>query len=83
MEYSTLTNQNQITIPMKIRDKLKLKPSDKIVFIQYGDTITVSKLKSISDFKGLIKDSKLKLNKKDKEEVWLERYKRYESKKEK
>lgn len=79
MEYATLTNQNQITVPMKVRDKLKLKPSDKLVFYESGDAVKVSKLKSISDFKGLLKDSSHKFNKRDKGGVWLERYERYEN----
>jgi AbrB family looped-hinge helix DNA binding protein len=79
MEYATLTKQNQITVPMKVRDKLKLKPSDRLVFYESGETIKVSKLKSLDDFKGLLKDSKVKLNKKDNEGIWLERYVRYEN----
>lgn len=79
MEYATLTNQNQITVPMRIRDRLQLKPSDKLVFCETEGGIKVSKLKSISDFKGLLKNSKHRFNRQDKEGVWLERYKRYES----
>lgn len=80
MEYATLTKQNQITVPMKVRDKLKLKPSDRLVFYESGDTIKVSKLKSIDDFKGLLKDSKVKLNKQMIEGVWLDRHARNEKK---
>ena len=83
MDYATLTNQNQITVPMKVRDKLQLKPRDKLVFYESGGSIKVSKLKSISEFDGLLKDSKYKLKKKDKSGVWLERYERYERQKEK
>lgn len=78
MEYATLTKQNQITVPMKVRDKLKLKPSDRLVFYESGETIKVSKLKSIDDFKGLLKDSKIKLTKQMTESVWFERYEKYE-----
>ena len=78
MEYATLTNQNQITVPMKVRDKLKLKPSDRLVFYESGDSIKVSKLKSIEDFKGLLKDSKIKLTKQMTESVWFEKYVKYE-----
>ena len=83
MEYATLTNQNQITVPMRVRDNLKLKPSDKLVFYESGGTIRVSKLKSIDDFKGVLKDSKKEFQNQDTQGVWLERYKRDESKKEK
>lgn len=77
MEYATLTNQNQITIPMKVRDKLQLKPSDKLVFYESGDSVKVEKLKSIRDFDGLLKGYKHKLTKKDIEGVWLERGSKY------
>lgn len=80
MEYATLTKQNQITVPMKVRDKLKLKPSDRLVFYESGDTIKVSKLKSIDDFKGLLKDSKVKLNKQMIENVWSDRHLKNEKK---
>lgn len=80
MEYATLTKQNQITVPMKVRDKLKLKPSDRLVFYESGNTIKVSKLKSIDDFKGLLKDSKVKLNKQMIENVWSDRHIKNEKK---
>ncbi len=80
MEYATLTKQNQITVPMKVRDKLKLKPSDRLVFYESGETIKVSKLKSIDDFKGLLKDSKVKLNKQMIENVWSDRHIKNENK---
>ncbi len=80
MEYATLTKQNQITVPMKVRDKLKLKPSDRLVFYESGETIKVSKLKSLDDFKGLLKDSKIKLNKQMIESAWTERQIRNEKK---
>jgi len=74
MEYATLTNQNQITVPMKIRDKLSVKPGDKLVFYDEGENVKVVKLKSVRDFDGLLKDSKHKICKKDTSGVWTERY---------
>ncbi|HNU76530.1 MAG TPA: AbrB/MazE/SpoVT family DNA-binding domain-containing protein [bacterium] len=74
MEYATLTKQNQITVPMKVRDKLKLKPSDRLVFYESGETIKVSKLKSIDDFRGLLKNSNVKLSKQKIESTWTERH---------
>ena len=74
MNYSTLTSQNQITVPVGVRDSLSLKPGDKLVFYEIAGGITVSKVKSISDFKGLLKDHTHKqLTKKEKEGVWLQR----------
>ena len=74
MEYATLTKHNQITVPIKVRDKLKLKPSDRLVFYESGETIKVSKLKSIDDFRGLLKDSNVKLSKQKIESTWTERH---------
>ena len=74
MEYATLTKQNQITVPMKVRDKLKLKPSDRLVFYESGETIKVSKLKSIDDFRGLLKNSNVTLSKQKIESTWTERH---------
>jgi len=74
MEYATLTKQNQITVPIKVRDKLKLKPSDRLVFYESGETIKVSKLKSIDDFRGLLKNSNVKLSKQKIESTWTERH---------
>ena len=79
MQYSTLTNQNQITVPMRVRDSLALKPGDKLAFYEVGGDIKVSKVKSLDEFKGLLKNSKHKLTKQDTEGVWLERYKKYEN----
>jgi AbrB family looped-hinge helix DNA binding protein len=83
MDYATLTNQNQITIPMKVRDRLQLNPSDKLVFYESGTGIKVEKLKSIRDFDGLLKGYKYKLTKKDIEGVWLERGSKYRYEKQK
>lgn len=79
MDYVTLTNQNQITVPMRVRDKLNLKPSDKLVFYETENDIKVAKLKSVEDFKGLLKDKRSK--KTNEEYVWLERHQRSEIKK--
>ena len=75
MNYSTLTNQNQITVPVRVRDSLSLKPGDKLVFYEIANGITVSKVKSIKDFSGLLKGHTHKLAKKEKEGVWLQRHK--------
>jgi antitoxin PrlF len=39
MELAKLTSKGQITIPKEIRDKLKFKTGDKVVFIFEGDKI--------------------------------------------
>jgi AbrB family looped-hinge helix DNA binding protein len=44
---SKLSNQNQITIPGKVRNTLGLKPGDRIVFIEEEGKITVRNLKDL------------------------------------
>ena len=83
MDNATLTNQNQITVPMRLRDKLSLKPGDKLSFYDVGDSVVVSKLKSIEDFKGFLDGAKKKLSKQDTENTWLERFARYETQEDK
>jgi antitoxin PrlF len=39
MELAKLTSKGQITIPKEIRDKLKLKTGDKVIFIYEGEKI--------------------------------------------
>jgi antitoxin PrlF len=39
MEISRITSKGQITIPVEIRRKLKLKTGDKVVFIEEGERI--------------------------------------------
>lgn len=39
MEIAKITEKGQITIPVDIRKKLKLKGGDKVVFIEDGDKI--------------------------------------------
>jgi len=39
MELAKLTSKGQITIPKEIRDKLKLKTGDKVIFIEDGEKI--------------------------------------------
>lgn len=43
MPTATLTSKGQVTIPKKIRDKLNLKPGDKINFdIETGGEVKIS-----------------------------------------
>ncbi len=39
MEMAKISSKGQITIPVEIRKKLKLKEGDKVLFIQEGDKI--------------------------------------------
>ncbi|NLN71393.1 MAG: AbrB/MazE/SpoVT family DNA-binding domain-containing protein [Thermoplasmatales archaeon] len=37
MEMATITAKGQVTIPKKVRDRLKLEPGMKLAFIDYKD----------------------------------------------
>ena len=58
MELAKITSKGQITIPLEIRKKLRLKDGDKVVFIEENGKIimgnsTMVALKDIQDaFKG-------------------------------
>ncbi|MFO8041676.1 MAG: AbrB/MazE/SpoVT family DNA-binding domain-containing protein [Alkalispirochaeta sp.] len=41
MELATVTSKGQITIPSNIRAKLRLKPGDKVLFIEEHGVVTV------------------------------------------
>jgi antitoxin PrlF len=52
---STLTSKGQTTIPAEIRQKLKLKPGDKIRYFVDGDKVYFKvKNKKLSDLAGLL-----------------------------
>jgi len=83
MQYSTLTSQNQITIPSKVRDKLQLKPGDKLAFYAVYDSpdeVKMVKIPALRASAGVL--SKYKKNLKsgatiNEEGVWTERYERF------
>jgi antitoxin PrlF len=55
MTYGTLTAKGQTTIPKEIRDKLKLKPGDKLMFVEdNGRLIIRPKNRPVSALKGLL-----------------------------
>lgn len=41
MELAKLTSSGQVTIPVEIRKKLKLKEGDKVMFLEDGNRITL------------------------------------------
>lgn len=41
MELAKVTSKGQITIPVDIRNRLKLKPGDKVVFVEENGTVTL------------------------------------------
>jgi AbrB family looped-hinge helix DNA binding protein len=56
MDDSTITSKGQVTIPKAVRDRLGLKPGDRVVFtvLQDGTTIMRVKTTSIEDLAGLL-----------------------------
>lgn len=54
---ATVTSKGQTTIPVEIREKLKLKPGDKIRFVMQGDKIYLrAKNKKAADLAGILHD---------------------------
>ncbi len=41
MELAKVTSKGQITIPVDIRRRLRLKPGDKILFVETGDKVII------------------------------------------
>jgi AbrB family looped-hinge helix DNA binding protein len=55
---SKITSKGQVTVPKKIRDELKVKPRDSILFIKQGNNIVIKPAKTLLDLKGSIKTNK-------------------------
>ena len=53
--YSTMNEKGQITIPASIRNKLRLKATNKFKFISKGDFIIITPInKALKDLKGFL-----------------------------
>ena len=78
-----VTDKRQITVPIKVMEKLKIKPGDVIIFEQNGDHIEIMPAShnfTIDDFiKKHSRQSKAKLSQKQiaqaRKEAWTQRYK--------
>lgn len=46
VEIGTVSSRGQIAIPMGVRNKLKLKDGEKIIFVLEGDTLIIKKVSS-------------------------------------
>ncbi len=44
---SKVSSQNQITLPADVRNKLRVGPGDKVVFIEEDDKIVIRNLKDM------------------------------------
>lgn len=54
-ESTTITTKGQVTIPKGIREELKLKPGDKVIFEKEGDRVILKPAKTLLDFRGYVK----------------------------
>ncbi len=52
----TLSSKGQVTIPKAIRDRLALKPGDRVVFRVQGDNVIVEPVGSLMDWYGAFGD---------------------------
>ena len=62
MIISTVTSKGQITIPKEIREFLKVKAADHVVFVplEDGKVLMTSKHTSVADLFGMLKHRKKK-----------------------
>lgn len=62
METVTVSPKFQVVIPKEIREKLKLKPGQKLQIIEFGDRIEFIPIKDIKEARGFLKgiDTKIK-----------------------
>lgn len=60
MQTSTVTSKGQITIPVNLRKKVGIKPTDKVVFNQVNGQVFISKLASIDSLYGSLANPKVK-----------------------
>jgi AbrB family looped-hinge helix DNA binding protein len=51
----TVSPKYQVVIPKEIRQRLKLKPGQKLQIVQLGDRIEFLLLKNIKDARGFLK----------------------------
>jgi AbrB family looped-hinge helix DNA binding protein len=54
-ESTTITTKGQVTIPKDIREELKLKPGDKVIFEKEGNRVILKPAKTLLDFRGYVK----------------------------
>jgi len=55
----------QVVIPKEIRNKLKLRPGQKMQILQFGERIEFILLKNIKDARGLLKGMDTNIERED------------------
>ncbi len=56
--FSTITSKGQVLIPATIRNKLNMKPSDRVIFNVTGSKLVAEKATSTDEMYGFIKTGK-------------------------
>ncbi len=57
---SKVTSKGQATIPKEIRERLGIKPGDRVAFVVRGDTVIVIPIKgTLRDLRGSIRPKKV------------------------
>ena len=54
MQMTTVTLKGQVTIPQRIRDKLGISPSDKVIFEEKGNQVIVKKAPDIKKYEAFL-----------------------------
>ena len=55
MEAVTISPKYQVVIPRKIREKIRLKPGEKLQVISYDDRIELVPIRPMSELRGFLK----------------------------
>lgn len=56
MEQSTITSKGQTTIPVEIRQKLGLKPGDRLLYVEEDGKVVLRVYPGVSAVAGMLKD---------------------------
>ncbi len=51
---STMTSKGQVTIPKGVRDRLKLRPNDRVDFVEKEGQIVLVPVKTLKDLRGAV-----------------------------
>lgn len=62
MKIVTLSPKYQVVIPKEVREKLKLKPRQKLQIINIGDTIEFVPIRDIKSARGFLKGIDTNIN---------------------
>jgi AbrB family looped-hinge helix DNA binding protein len=69
MHTATISSKYQVVIPREIREKFKLKPGQKIMFIPYNKTLRVVIIPPIEKARGLLKGIDTEVQREEEDEA--------------